>query len=236
MKKVIISPPFSNIVPVFKNVDTIIGTYTLKKRKGRHRVLSTLKKTKKGWINNVGLRNPGIKSLKKKGTAISISIQETKDWSEIFEILENKTRKLKIKAIEFNISCPNAKVTNIDSKIINQARLLFDTIILKLPHNCDTNLIDQYIKLNVDYLHVSNTKKIQKGALSGQDLISSNLETIKYIKKNYDQKVIAGGGIYSFEDFIRYYEVEADAFSVSTLLLNPFKAYFLIKKMLQYLK
>ena len=46
---ILLSPPFSNIYPDLKNTHRIVGTYTLNKRKGLHRVITTLRKTKKGW-------------------------------------------------------------------------------------------------------------------------------------------------------------------------------------------
>ena len=85
-------------------------------------------------------------------------------------------------------------------------------------------------------MHISNTKSTQDGAMSGKCLIKKNIENIRFIKNISKQKVIAGGGIYSFKDFKKYYDAGADMFSLSTVLLNPIKSYFLIKKMSQYLK
>ena len=65
INKVILSPPFSNIYPNIKGTTRIVGTYTLHKRKGMYRVLTTLRKTKFGWLNRVGLRNPGIRKFNK---------------------------------------------------------------------------------------------------------------------------------------------------------------------------
>ena len=43
--------------------------------------------------------------------------------------------------------------------------------------------------------------------------------------------IIAGGGIYSYKDYIIYKNSGANYFSLSTLLVNPFKANKLIKKL-----
>ena len=45
MEKIILSPPFSNIYPNIKGCTRIVGTYTLNRRRGMNRVLTTLRKT-----------------------------------------------------------------------------------------------------------------------------------------------------------------------------------------------
>ena len=70
MEKIILSPPFSNIYPNIKGCTRITGTYTLNRRRGMHRVLTTIRKTENGWLNSVGLRNPGIEKYNKKNARI----------------------------------------------------------------------------------------------------------------------------------------------------------------------
>ena len=236
MKKILISPPFSNILPSTKAFDLIIGTYTLKRRKGLHRVITTLKKTKSGWLNSVGLRNPGIRNLKKKNSIVSVSLRHISDWEFFKKVLINKSKKLNILGIEFNVSCPNLQTYNVNNEVVKEAKDIFKTVILKLPHDCSEKELDFYVSLEADYLHVSNAQKTKKGALSGTSLVEKNINSIKYIKENYRQRVIAGGGIYNFNHFLLYKEAGADAFSLSTSLLRPIKSYKLIKKMSQYLK
>ena len=85
--------------------------------------------------------------------------------------------------------------------------------------------------INSDIIHISNSKKTNLGALSGKSLIEQNILDIIYIKEKFgnDKKIIAGGGIYSYEDLIRYHNAGADYFSLSTSLINPFKTYNIIK-------
>lgn len=236
MKKIVFSPPFSNISPRFYSIDCIVGTYTLKRRKGLHRVITTLRKIKNGWINNVGLKNPGITRFKKKDVYVSISLEKESEWIFFKKILKNKKKKYRIKGIEFNISCPNHKVSNVSHETISDAKKIFKTVIIKLPHNINKSQVKDFISLEADYLHISNSKKTDIGAKSGKDLIENNVKIIKFIKMFSDQKVIAGGGIYSFKDFIKYKDAGADVFSLSTRIINPIKTYFLVKKMLRHLK
>lgn len=230
--KIFLSPPFSNIYPNIKGTTRIVGTYTLHKRKGMHRVLTTLRKTKFGWLNKVGLRNPGIRKFNKKNAIVSIALQNTDEWPEFLEILKEKKQKYNIKGIEFNVSCPNHSVSNITNEIIEEAKTELSLVIIKIPHNSSKESINKFCKTSADILHISNTKKTDKGALSGRTLIDQNLLDIIYIRENfgYSKKIIAGGGIYSFEDLELYKKAGANYFSLSTSLLNPFKTFKLIKK------
>lgn len=236
INKIFLSPPFSNIYPNIKGSTRIVGTYTLHKRKGMHRILTTLRKTKFGWLNKVGLRNPGIKKFNKKNAIVSIALQSTDEWPEFIEILKKKKQKYNIKGIEFNVSCPNHNVSNITNEIIKEAKTELNLVIIKIPHNSLKENIDKFCKSNADILHISNTKKTNKGALSGRSLMDQNLLDIVYIREKfgYSKKIIAGGGIYSFEDLLLYKKAGADYFSLSTSLLNPFKVFNIIKKS-QYL-
>ena len=234
ISKIILSPPFSNLYPDIKGTTRILGTYTLKKRKGMYRVLTTLRKTKGGWINNSGLRNPGILKYNKKNSIISISLEKIEDWDSLYYYLYLKNRKYNIKGIEFNISCPNHNIININDQIIKQSKQIFQNTIIKMPHNAPLSFIDEICNTEIDMLHVSNSKKTNKGALSGISLIEDNMLRIAYIKNKFDKKVIAGGGIYSFDDILRYKSVGADHFSLGTCLINPLKTLKIIKQMSQY--
>ena len=227
INKIILSPPLSNVYPSIKNTTKIVGTYTLNKRKGLHRVITTLKRTNSGWINSVGLRNPGIDKCKNKNNIISISEINPGD----FDILLEKISRLdKILGIEFNISCPNVKVSSINRLILTKAKEISDFVIVKIPHNMNQNNILELLDTNEFILHISNTKKTKSGALSGKDLICKNLNTIYNLKKKRpDVKIIGGGGIYDLNTLLDYKDAGADYFSLSTIMINPFKTVKLLK-------
>ncbi len=232
INKIILSPPFSNVYPTIQGTTKITGTYTLKKRRGMHRILTTLKKTESGWINNVGLRNPGIKKLNKNNSIISIALKDKSEWSEILDILIFKKEKYNILGLEFNISCPNSRTSNITRKIISEAKKEFNNISIKVPHNLNYIFIDDICNSEANFIHVSNTKPHPKGSLSGTKLIEKNSKTIYYIRNNFNHiNIIAGGGIYSYEDYLFYLNSGANYFSLSTLLINPIKTNKLIKKL-----
>jgi hypothetical protein len=59
MKK-FIAAPFGNYIKT-KNTISVSGSWTVEKRTGRIiQIAKTLRYTKKGWVNKIGLRNPGV--------------------------------------------------------------------------------------------------------------------------------------------------------------------------------
>ena len=223
MHDIILSPPFSNLklLSLYPNTTRILGTYTLKKRRGLWRVLTTLKKTERGWVNNVGLRNGGIDSVPNKPHIISLAELEDGDWETM---LHSLSEKHKIQGVELNISCPNANVKHIDQEVLTLANTLFEQVIVKVPHSTYLPRVFSLVEQGAATIHISNTKRTPEGALSGLDLQKNNLKSISELKKWYPSvKVIGGGGIYSLEDLERYRSAGADHFSLSTILLNPIK-------------
>jgi len=220
---IILSPPFSNLklLSLYPNTTRILGTYTLKKRRGLWRVLTTLKKTERGWVNNVGLRNGGIDSVPNKPHIISLAELEDGDWETMLHSLSEKDL---IQGVELNISCPNANVKYANSDVLDLAHQLFKQVIVKVPHGTPMPRIFSLAEQGATTLHISNTERTPEGALSGLALQEDNLYIIEELKKWYPTiKVIGGGGIYSLEDLERYRSAGADHFSLSTVLMNPIK-------------
>ena len=123
-----------------------------------------------------------------------------------------------------------------EKQVIKEAKSEFNVVILKIPHGSSKKQLDFYCNTCADFLHISNSKKTNQGSISGRSLIDQNLLDIIYIKEKHNDsiKIIAGGGIYYFEDLVLYKKAGADYFSLSTCLLNPFRTYNIIKKS-QYL-
>ena len=231
MKKIIISPPFSNIYRN-ENCTNIIGTYTAEKRKGLHRVITTLRPTKGGWYNNVGLRNPGIKNLHKKfkeNDIVSVYIEGLNDYQYVFEVLS----QLKVRDIELNVSCPNYKEPKIHNSIILYCLSNFRNVSLKVPHGVEYNFISKFYDSGISLFHISNSSKTPYGALSGKYLVYNNVQLIRRVKKELQNnvKIIGGGGIYNLEIANIYIDVGADFLSLSTALLKPFKIKDLISEL-----
>ena len=230
MQKIILSPPFCNlrIFSLFKGATRIVGSYTLEKRPGLYRVFTRLSKVKHGYINDVGLRNPGIVKCKNRADIVSIAALKPGDWDLLLDVLETKDKLI---GVEFNISCPNAAVLSLSKSVLARANKMFDYVIVKVPHLISESELDFLLELGDFILHISNTKKVERGGLSGRSLIARNVKYIKYVKEYYpNRQIIAGGGIYDFSVLKVYMRAGADYFSLSTILLNIYKTYKLIKK------
>ncbi len=231
----IISPPFGNII----NLDyatSVCGTFTAQKRKGMYfRYLKTLrpicKNGKIGWINSIGLKNPGIANLnssKVKGKILSIALMDQKDMSLILAKLQKYiiNQKYNIKAIEINISCPNAKVNLITNHEINLLKDFGLEIIIKIPPSkAYLDMMDYYFKCGVRYFHLFNSFPTRRGGISGKLIQNLYLKLIKKAKYKFGNsiKIIGGGGIQSTADLKIYQQQGADHFSISTLFLHPLK-------------
>ena len=220
-----ISPPFGNYLNL-NNTMSIKGSYTLEPRSG---LLSQIAKTLRysfvynGWVNKIGLRNPGIdyaiKNYKKGDHIVSIAILNEKEIPKILEkIPENMD-------IELNVSCPNAEKSMCDiglNQFINPKR---DWCILKLSPRTKPYMVDNYYKQGFRQFHCSNTVPVKQGGLSGKKIIPYNNILIKYIRTNYkDVDIIGGGGITTIEDVYKYMGYGANHYSASTVFFCPYMA------------
>ena len=225
-----INPPFGNYLN-FKETISIKGSYTLNAREGLFlQVIKTLRYSFDygGWINKIGLRNPGIdyaiKNYKKGDHIVSIAILNKNEIPELIKKIPDNMD------IELNVSCPNAEkkmCTEDLNKFINPKR---DWCIIKLSPNCNTDLIDNYYKEGFRQFHCSNTIPIKEGGLSGKSIIPLSPYLIKYIKKNYkDVEIIGGGGITKIDDINKYKYIGSNHVSASTVFFCPYlstKLYF----------
>ena len=217
---IFISPPFGNYINL-PNTTPIRGSFTLKERKGKWKqIFKTLRYIPGvGWINKIGLRNPGIDyaiRTYKKGEIISIAIMDKK---EIKPILDKIPEDMDI---ELNVSCPNTKkhmVGNGLKPFINKKR---NWCIIKLSPLESPLSINKYYSDGFRQFHASNTFPTEKGGISGKTITPYTKSTIKYIKNQWnDTIVIAGGGIRTMKDVEEYKKIGADHFSVSSLCFNP---------------
>ena len=222
---IFINPPFSNYFSFEKTI-SIKGSYTLEPRTGLiMQVLRTLRYSfqHNGWINKIGLRNPGIEyAIKnyKKNSIVSVAILNKEDIPKLIKKIPDDMN------IELNISCPNAEKKMITEGIENFLNKKRTWCIIKLSPTTDMELVDNYYKQGFRQFHCSNTYPTPTGGLSGKFLIPYSTKLISNIKSKYsDTTVIGGGGITSKEEIEIYKKAGADHFSVSTLFFNPYKFY-----------
>ena len=220
-----ISAPFGNFIRT-KNTVSVTGTWTVEPRPGRlKQIIKTLRYTKQGWRNKLGLRNPGLRAGMMKTSydnLLSLAAIDKSDWETI------RTTISRSRNIELNISCPN-----LDSHEDTTTFEGFDKFpehmqkrwcIVKIPPTAKHRLIDKIIDKGYKQIHASNTLHSEKGGLSGKILQPYTLGIIAYIKDRYPHvEVIAGGGVYSKEDAQTYIDAGADHISLGTICFTPWK-------------
>ena len=226
-----ISAPFGNYIKP-EGCIPVTGTFTLEPRGNRFwAVLKTLRynTAQQGWVNRLGLPNPGIREgLKKESTVISIAEIEKGDFQELNVLIpENQS-------IELNLSCPNLKkkLSWESAKYFNPEKR--EWCIAKLSPLTTPEELEFVVKfLGFTQLHFSNTLPTVQGGLSGPILRGYTTELIELARSKYGNSVeiIAGGGVSDFGSVTNYLSNGADHVSIGSVCFNPFKLRKLLKSL-----
>ena len=220
MKK-FIAAPFGNYIKT-KNTISVSGSWTVEKRTGRIiQIVKTLRYTERGWVNKIGLRNPGITiglPKHKENEVFSIAGIEKEDWRIFAKKIPEDFN------VEVNMSCPNIDEHHIEG-IEDFNPSTREWFIGKISPLTTFEELDSYINsFKFKQIHACNTLPVEKGGLSGKELIPYTTKFVKHIKENYPEiEVIAGGGIDSIKDVEYYKEIGADHVSLGTVCFNPLK-------------
>ena len=220
-----ISAPFGNYLQYTnflsgKPVISVTGTFTVKPRPGLvKQIIKTLRYTKTGWRNKLGLRNPGIlKGIEATSpySVMSISSLEPNDWRILYEIVPKNM------SVELNISCPNVDAhPDLTKSFAKDER---KWCIVKVPPTITNKQIDKIVKLGYTQIHASNTVPTPKGGLSGNVIVPHTMRIIEYIKSTHPHvEVIAGGGVSCKQDAQDYINTGADHISLGTVCFTPWR-------------
>ncbi len=233
--KFFIAAPFGNYLK-FKNNNNVIpvtGTWTLDKRanfwKRFYKILTTLRYDFKqdGWVNKLGLPNPGIKIGMKKNLSneiLSIAAIDRTDWLKLHEIVGDDIN------IEINLSCPNLDEK---SNLFTSDDLRLFTLkkskekkwcIAKISPLTTLDELKYLINdLGFAQIHCCNTLPVKRGGLSGRSLKPYVVKLIKIIRENWGEKIeiIAGGGVNSIKDVHNYVSLGANHISIGTASFKP---------------
>tara|TARA_X000001036_G_scaffold397185_1_gene399247 strand:- start:55 stop:747 length:693 start_codon:yes stop_codon:yes gene_type:complete len=220
-----ISAPFGNYLQYTnflsgKPIISVTGTFTVKPRPGlvKH-IIKTLRYTRTGWRNKLGLRNPGIFTgidNTAPHNVMSIASLEPNDWKILYEIVPKNM------SVELNISCPNVDAhPNLTKAFAKDER---EWCIVKVPPTITEKQVDKIVNLGYNTIHASNTLPTEKGGLSGKMIMPYTMNLIDYIKNSHDNvTVIAGGGVYSRQDAQDYINAGADHISLGSVCFTPWK-------------
>ena len=232
--KFFISAPFGNYLHP-NGCIPVTGTWTLKPRGNRlWSVIKTLRynRVAKGWVNKLGLPNPGLTvGLEKTKSSEVLSIAEINkgDFERMNDIIPVDQN------IELNLSCPN-----VDRKLSWESARLFsssrdrDWCIAKLSPTTTPEELEFVIEyLGFSQLHFSNTLPTEKGGLSGPVLRSYTNDLIELVRDKWGSSVeiIAGGGVSDFGSVINYLSNGADHISLGSVCFQPFKLRKLLRSL-----
>ena len=231
MNNFFIAAPFGNYIKP-KGCIPVAGTFTLNARGNRFlAVAKTLRynSAQGGWVNKLGLPNPGIRNgLEKNPTVISIAEIDKGDFQRLNVLIpENQS-------IELNLSCPN-----LDKKLSWESARSFTPntrkwCIAKMSPLTTPEEIKFVVEhLSITQLHFSNTLPTIRGGLSGPMLRGYTTELIELARSEYGNSVeiIAGGGVSDFGSVTDYLSSGANHISLGSVCFNPFKLRKLLKKL-----
>ena len=222
---IFIAAPFGNYIHR-KDTVSVTGTFTVEPRPGRLKaIIKTLRYTKQGWRNKLGLRNPGLHAGMFKTSyndVLSVAAIDPTDWTKIQMAISTQRN------IDLNVSCPNLDshddTTTWESFEKFPEKMTGDYCIVKIPPTSGEELIDKIVDMGYTQIHASNTLPTDKGGLSGKTLVPYTLKIIQYIKNKYSNvEVVAGGGITTPQDAQTYYDAGADHISLGTVCFTPWK-------------
>lgn len=229
LNPMIVSAPFGNYFSYpYPGATSTLGTFTWHYRGGPikrlWRCLLTLRYVRKagGWVNRLGLPNPGIDALRGHRIDQIISIHGfTSDEWESLAVRAAKGHSAM--AVEFNLSCPNVGATHVAANVKTAIeRIGPHRCIAKLPPVRWMALAEPLYDMGVRHFHCCNTIPTPHGGLSGKTLKQYSLWATEEIsQKWYDAVVIGGGGVTCLQDVNDYLAAGAKHVAIGSMLLNP---------------
>ncbi|MFA7237460.1 MAG: hypothetical protein WC058_11395 [Phycisphaeraceae bacterium] len=233
LQPLIISAPFGNYIQPAGTTPTL-GTFTAAARPGRViRILKTVRyyPRLRAWVNQIGLRNPGIDWLIARARSGKINLADKlvsihgftdSDWYTLLE----KTAALKPLGIELNMSCPNVGQIDWPQDLFTHAAKLPVPGVVKLPPVNYHDLFAQSMQAGLRCYHCCNTLPVPAGGISGKPLKPVALQCIRDIRRLAadqcdDLFIIGGGGITTPADIDDYRAAGATRFAIGTKVFNP---------------
>jgi dihydroorotate dehydrogenase len=215
----LISPPFGNWIGSDK-CTSVLGSFTWERRPGLiYNTLRSFRRVKGGWINQIGLRNPGIRSIKsfESRHVYSMVGLEEGDWERMLEYCPPGIH------VEVNLGCRNVHDYGIPVEVLKDYCRKFSVMAKLSPDENVDAMAAMCIEAGVGLLHLSNTVATPRGGLSGMPLFEVNLPIVTRLAARYPGRIVAGGGIYNRDILQAYERAGATYFSLSTVWLTPWR-------------
>lgn len=231
----------------------VTKTLTLPPHRGNYRYYApwrVLKKLDDGWANRFGWNNCGIDyfirqaypQTRKKLDNLVISIGAINESGEIFEMIK-KINRIKVLAVELNISCPHVDIVfrndrkKLQELFIGSVKLSRYPLIVKIGPEEDTIIkaiiaeqagINAVCLINTIPTHIEGFGDCGR---SGPGIKKIALEKVDKISSAIKIPVIGGGGIMNKADCREFFSAGAQAvFFSSVFFTHPFRPQKIIKK------
>ncbi|MGQ4911922.1 MAG: dihydroorotate dehydrogenase [Candidatus Thorarchaeota archaeon] len=218
-----------------------------------------------GLLNAVGLTNPGIdnfademKTLKEEGVPVILSIFGS-TLNEVAEVAE-KASAMRPDAIELNLSCPHAEISQISHdpemthRYVSTVRNLIScplypkltpntSDIVAVARAAEDGGADAIVAINtvrgmkIDIQQMRPVLGNKVGGLSGPPVFPIAVRCVYEISRAVSVPVIGVGGVSSWEDAIEMHLAGASAIQIGTALMTNMDIFSEIKAGVnQYLK
>ncbi len=199
-----------------------------------------------GWINAVGLSNPGAVNFAKmieSNQDVPIIVSLVGSVPEDFETMIKEFENCKIKAYELNLSCPHVAKVGLEvgddpglvKAIISTVKNTTDVpVVAKVGLGTSNylNTVSTAIDCGIDAITAINTIRAMVidvetqlpilsnkfGGLSGTPIKPIALRCVYEISSKYDIPVIGCGGISSWEDAIEFFLAGASAVQLGSAI------------------
>lgn len=237
MHDIIISAPFGNYLN-YPNATSTLGTFTLRHRGGTIKRLWRMARTLRplgragGWINKLGLPNPGIHSLPLRcydidpyaDKIVSIHGFCADDWRHLAYTVSQHQPGF----VEMNLSCPNVAHTHYLKDLEECVSILLRNkigVIAKLPPVKWMAMAVPLRGMGVNSFHCCNTIPTPGGGISGKAVKNYSLWATEELKQKWGAavRVIGGGGVTGVDDVTDYLKAGADHVAIGSAFLNPFR-------------
>ena len=219
-----------------------------------------------GWINAVGLSNPGASNFAKMiepNKDVPIIVSMVGSIPKDFEIMIKQFEHCQVTAYELNLSCPHVAkvglevgddpelVKNIVTSVKNTTRV---PVIAKVGLGTSNylNTVGAAIDSGIDAITAINTVRAMAidaetqrpilsnryGGLSGTPIKPIALRCVYEISSKYDVPIIGCGGISTWEDAIEFFLAGASALQLGSAIGDNWIGVFheINKGILHYMK
>jgi len=197
-----------------------------------------------GWINAVGLSNPGAPNFAKmieSNQDVPIIVSLVGSIPEDFEMMIKQFENCKVTAYELNLSCPHVAKVGLEvgddpelvKKIVTTVKNSTDVPVIAkvgLGTTHYLNTVSTAIDSGIDAITAINTIRAMAidvetkrpilsnkfGGLSGSPIKPIALRCVYEISSKYDIPIIGCGGISTWEDAVEFFLAGASAIQIGS--------------------